>query len=118
MMTADSRGTHAVSGLYCAGAGLRTRHKSATLIINCLATWFVFADVHKQFDLQTAFIKLGSQCMRGGDWSNSFSDCGWAAQTSLALIVIFKQRYLINALTFPVSILPAAFVLLRAGIFN
>jgi len=116
---------HATSGLFCAEAGLRARHKSAALIINCLAPGFVFAGVPKQFDLQTAFIKLGNQCMRGegrhpqrrlvqlifGLWLD-------AAQTSLALVVIFKQRCFKNALFLPGSILPAALVLSCAGIFK
>ena len=122
-----------ISVLSCVRAGLRTRQKSGGLQDESPAMWFVFAaglfflGVNKQLDLQTAFIELGGQIALGEGWYQQrrlaqiiFVLVLGAAMAGTLFIAICKQRHFFkhHALTLIGGIFLAAFVFLRAAIFN
>ena len=122
-----------VAAWFCVRAGLRTGPKSGGLENESVLMWFVFATglfllgANKQLDLQTGFIRLASQLALDEGWYQQrrqaqiiFVLVLGAAMSVAAFILVFKQWHFLknNVLAVLGSIFLAAFVFLRAAIFN
>ena len=118
---------------FCARAGWRARQPAGGQQNESPLPWFVFAaglcllGVNKQLDLQTAFIQMGRLLARGEGWYPQrrlaqiiFVLALGAALAGMLFIVICRRRHFFknHALTLLGSIFLAAFVFLRAAIFN
>lgn len=122
-----------IAAWLCVRAGWRTRNNPQRPAEKTTAIWFTFAaslfflGANKQLDLQTAFIELGSHLARGEGWYQQRRPAqiifvlvlGLAIATAV-FVAVSKQRHFFksHALTLLGSIFLAAFVFLRAAIFN
>ena len=124
---------YAIAAWLCLRAGLRTRQTPRRLESESSTMWFVFAagmfllGVNKQLDLQIAFMQLGRHLAQGEGWYPQrrlaqiiFVLLLGAALIGAAFITFFKHKHFFktHALTLLGSIFLAAFVFLRAALFN
>lgn len=124
---------YVTAALFCVRAGLRTRSNSQSVAKESSLMWFVFATglfllgANKQLDLQTGFIRLASQLALNEGWYQQrrqaqiiFVLVLGATMAVIALIVVGKQWHFLKNHVLAVlgSIFLAAFVFLRAAIFN
>ncbi len=122
-----------IAAWFCVRAGLRIQPKSHRLENESALMWFGFATgllllgANKQLDLQTGFIRLGGQIALDEGWYPErrqaqiiFVLMLGAAMAVAAFILVFKYRHFLKNHILAVlgSIFLAAFVFLRAAIFN
>jgi hypothetical protein len=124
---------YAIAAWLCLLAGRRIRRNSRDLENGSATMWFVFATgmvllgVNKQLDLQIAFMQLGRNLAQGEGWYQQrrlaqviFVLLLGAALTGSLFIAFFKQKHFFkcHVLTCWGSIFLAAFIFLRAALFN
>ena len=122
-----------ISFLFCVRAGLRTRRLTQETQGESPILWFIFAaglfllGLNKQLDLQTALIQVARQTALGEGWYQQrrlaqiifVLMLGIAISGAFFIIVYQQHRFFKNhALALLGSIFLAAFVFLRAVIFN
>lgn len=122
-----------ISTIFCVQAGRHTRRHAREMQSESSQLWFSFAaglfllGINKQLDLQTAFIELGGQLALGQGWYQQrrlaqiiFVLLFGAIMIGALFLMVFQRRHFFKNHGFVLlgSIFLAAFVFLRAVIFN